>query len=477
MTASAIGGLVSKVGVPDSANDLKSYEYELVLHSIKQDLSAVQRRANTRVSVDWELLMQPGAPEEPRHILQGLVYVAKIKDVANTRGGAQVSQHRRVLAQQTYNMLVQELSDVLQRQEVQRGLRDLSARSNLDAERNKTFNATQVLTSKSGNTGLTLENDGTDASVRSHGTIDELADELLQLLDGSAFGEDVKKDNMYISNAGENDATNTQEKLETLRTQIQELSADAQLQEKISLTIDVLNIIQQYRNEELVVYEAGVKEYTSAVTSLKKQLNQLRGLTSQFSSDPEGDMLQLNSQIETTHEKYNLLVEQTRQKLTELKDFEENVDIDDEQVHRGNIEIWSTREEDGRIILTTLDTLFEKYNENDEKNNNLADEINQIITRLENIRVQRDKTLQIYDDSVDNYINALTHFKEKVVNLRGHKQEPTIQEPNIRITFIYEIYKKEVERTKDELASAKKLTKKQIQRVQQLQTPHIQRKD
>jgi hypothetical protein len=473
-TTSSIGEHVSEVGVPQNAQDLTTYKYQLVLHSIKQDLSAVlQRRANTPLNVDWEQLMHHEAPEEPRNILQGLVYVAKIKDVANTRGGAQVSQHRRVLAQQTYNMLVQELSDVLQGEEVQRRLRDLSARANLDAERNKTFDPMQVSTSQSGNTRITLNNDDTDASVNGYSRIDEIVQEMLQELDVHDFDGQVLQD---ISNARKNDETNTQKKLETLKTQNLELSADAQLKEKIHLTIDVLETIQRYRTREFERYDAGVKQYKNAVTLLEKKIIHLRSLTTQSKSDQDQNILQLDSQSKTIREEYKCLVQQTQQKLAELKDFEENVGIDDGQVHRDNIEISSTRENDGNIIQAIMQNLIKKHNELYGKDQNMADEINEMITRLEQIRVFRERQLKIYDESVAEYINALTHFKEKVVNLLGHKSQvshndkPTIQESHLTITQRYELYEKEVKKTKEELAKMKNSTEEQIQKVQQLET-------
>ena len=241
VTTSSIGELVSKVGVPQHAQDIDSYEYKLVLHSIKQDLGAVlQRQANTSVKVDLELLMDPRAPPEPKHILQGLVYVAKIKDVANTRGGAQVSQHRRVLAQQTYNMLVQELGDVLQGQAVQRRLRDLSARINLDLESKSPFSQAvhsnvwlpvvtasnsntnnntldSNLTDESSSTGPTIDDDGTNISVTSSSTIRDIEQEQRKVMDMTNKDEKVRAEMTKILEARKNDVNKTNKRLQILQ--------------------------------------------------------------------------------------------------------------------------------------------------------------------------------------------------------------------------------------------------------------------
>lgn len=104
---------ISYAGVPFSLSDFRRVEHALVCRTITQDLC----RLRPELAVPGESFhiaenLLSGESNQKK-VLQALMFVAKIRDVANTRGGAQVSQHRRVLAQQTYKMLVQELSFVM----------------------------------------------------------------------------------------------------------------------------------------------------------------------------------------------------------------------------------------------------------------------------------------------------------------------------------------------------------------------------
>lgn len=316
-TASAIGELVSTVGVPQHAEDLANYEYQLVLHSIKQDLSAVlQRQVSTSVDVDWQLLMHPGAPEEPKHILQGLVYVAKIKDVANTRGGAQVSQHRRVLAQQTYNMLVQELSDVLQRQEVQRTLRDLSAGANLELSNQ----LSQVLNSLSSTSQHVIKDDDTDKSVKSSSTIHSTVDEMLLELESMANNEPAFEKITNIADNIKDEITKALIDLEQLLSKI----TDTEPQTNVHSSIELLKDIQQTTIDQMDYYETSVQNVKERAFSLKTNLSGLKGYKSQ--SKPWDDLIfkKLDSEIGKVIREYEIVTNQTMTHLVELNQYKEN---------------------------------------------------------------------------------------------------------------------------------------------------------
>lgn len=291
MTASQIGELVSRVGVPQHAEDLVSYEYQLVLHSIKQDLSAVlQRQVNTSVDVGWELLMHPEAPEEPKHILQGLVYVAKIKDVANTRGGAQVSQHRRVLAQQTYNMLVQELSDVLQEQAVQRRLRDLATASDHRSQHNKWENRTVQSTvgpsawhtgmgqnmsnlsaSASNDTKIKSEDNWSErGSERGSSVVGSVLGELTSGLDPDHDDTTITQDQLEIEQARQHDEARIQEKIKMIQGNI--TGEDNAEQREMRKKLVKLKVVSEQRQEEFERYDNELKTHYENLTKLRKRI-------------------------------------------------------------------------------------------------------------------------------------------------------------------------------------------------------------
>lgn len=337
---SSIGSLVSKVGVPQNANDLAIGEYQLVLHSIKQDLRAVlQRQAPAHADVDLKVLMDPEAPQQLKDILQGLVYVAKIKDVANTRGGAQVSQHRRVLAQQTYNMLVQELGDVLQGPAVQRRLRDLSAGTKLDLQgnghRNETVHSnysfpaitdssskSDITSSESSSRASVMDDDDTAASVQSADPIDIVVIELLKFVDIEVDDQEVHQDIMQILKARDDDVNNTEKKMKNLKQGFDKCG-DILLQRDITSLIDFLRSIQTQRIYFLDNYDTDVKKHNTKVFSFKQEIYSLYRDKSSVISLRGKKLEQLDTRIEQANSDYKNAIKKTKTSLDNLKQFEE----------------------------------------------------------------------------------------------------------------------------------------------------------
>jgi predicted negative regulator of RcsB-dependent stress response len=330
---------VSFVGVPQNDQDLASDEYQLVLHSIKQDLRAVlQRQAPAHAEVDFKVLMHLEAPQQLKDILQGLVYVAKIKDVANTRGGAQVSQHRRVLAQQTYNMLVQELGDVLQGQAVQRSLRDLSAGTNLDLKGNSPRNETvqsnrwfpaitqstlqsDITNSKSSSTESVMDDDGTDASVQSSATVESILIQMLSVVDIEVDKPKVHQDIMEILKARNDDVNNTEKTLQNLRGRVDDFP-DELLQNEINSTIHRLQIIQKQRKEHLDSYDTFVEAHNKIVFFLKQEIYNLYHGRSTVMSLHDESIQELDSRITEAIFAYETLILKTKTSLDGLKQSE-----------------------------------------------------------------------------------------------------------------------------------------------------------
>jgi len=338
-TTSRSDSHVSFVGVPQNDQDLASDEYQLVLHSIKQDLRAVlQRQAPAHAEVDFKVLMHLEAPQQLKDILQGLVYVAKIKDVANTRGGAQVSQHRRVLAQQTYNMLVQELGDVLQGQAVQRSLRDLSAGTNLDLKGNSPRNETvqsnrwfpaitqstlqsDITNSKSSSTESVMDDDGTDASVQSSATVESILIQMLSVVDIEVDKPKVHQDIMEILKARNDDVNNTEKTLQNLRGRVDDFP-DELLQNEINSTIHRLQIIQKQRKEHLDSYDTFVEAHNKIVFFLKQEIYNLYHGRSTVMSLHDESIQELDSRITEAIFAYETLILKTKTSLDGLKQSE-----------------------------------------------------------------------------------------------------------------------------------------------------------
>lgn len=340
-TTSRIGSHVSPVGVLQNAQDLVSHEYQLVLHSIKQDLSAVlQRQANTSVIVDWELLMQPGAPHELKDILQGLVYVAKIKDVANTRGGAQVSQHRRVLAQQTYNMLVQELSDVLQGQEVQRSLRDLTTASDHRPRHNKSKDPTvesNVVLSTS-HTGMEQNMPTLDLSTfhnvksesddemsgRTSSIASSLAREMLPYLDENENGVKMQDEILEIQQQRARDDANTQEKIQNVRERLTQENDETETQ-KLNKKLLRLSIVLDNRKQKFDSFLKRTETYNHRVQELHERINKIRETRGRIQN--EDDPHKLITDIDFVKQEHGAVTEEIKNYFDFLRSEEERDEV------------------------------------------------------------------------------------------------------------------------------------------------------
>lgn len=343
-TTSSIGEHVSEVGVPQNAQDLTTYEYQLVLHSIKQDLSAVlQRRANTPLNVDWEQLMHHEAPEEPRNILQGLVYVARIKDVANTRGGAQVSQHRRVLAQQTYNMLVQELSDVLQGQDVQRGLRDLSAGTEHHPLRKNTLD--QAVQSNSATQGHTSQrtlstlpanvgqgmrksavNTATLGASQNEDTMSMRSDASVArsivreyIFDLDSIEVEMGQEMSKIAQKRVQDEEHTDAMIHTVKEQMKRDIAQTEKQE-LENKLSRLERISGLRTDFLASFDAEVEDKNQKIENLRARIRSI--------TDPVGnkhstsDCYELDFDIQAIKLDCRTIIKQTNDTLEEIREKE-----------------------------------------------------------------------------------------------------------------------------------------------------------
>ena len=312
-TTSSIGTSVSMIGVPQSAQDLATYEHQLVVQSIKQDLrAALQRQAPTHADVDLTVFMQHGAPRELKDILQGLVYVAKIKDVANTRGGAQVSQHRRVLAQQTYNMLVQELGDMLQGQAVQRKLRDLANASDHRSQHNKsedrTVQSTVGLSALPGGMGQNMPNLSASASndkeIKSEDDRSERGSERGSSVVGSVLGEltsgldpdyddkTITQDKLEIEQARQHDEARMQQKISMIQGNITE--EDNSEQRRMHQQLLKLNVVSDERKKEFERYDNEVKTHYENLTNFRKRIEEIKSTTGTVNSAQDIENLTLD---------------------------------------------------------------------------------------------------------------------------------------------------------------------------------------
>jgi hypothetical protein len=265
--------------------------------------------------------------------------VAKIKDVANTRGGAQVSQHRRVLAQQTYNMLVQELGDVLQGQAVQRRLRDLSAGTKLDLQgnghRNETVHSnysfpaitdssskSDITSSESSSRASVMDDDDTAASVQSADPIDIVVIELLKFVDIEVDDQEVHQDIMQILKARDDDVKNTEKKMKNLKQGFDKCG-DILLQREITSLIDFLRSIQTQRIYFLDNYDTDVKKHNTKVFSFKQEIYSLYRDKSSVISLRGKKLEQLDTRIEQANSDYKNAIKKTKTSLDNLKQFEE----------------------------------------------------------------------------------------------------------------------------------------------------------
>lgn len=96
--------LRSKVDLPQTVDDIEHDKNAIGV----RDVQRYMRRHLDPWRPDWlqDLFRNDKAVQQ---VIQGLLYVARIKDIGHTRGGAQVSQYRRALAQTTHRMLLRHL--------------------------------------------------------------------------------------------------------------------------------------------------------------------------------------------------------------------------------------------------------------------------------------------------------------------------------------------------------------------------------
>ena len=305
-TTSSIGTSVSMIGVPQSAQDLATYEHQLVVQSIKQDLrAALQRQAPTHADVDLTVFMQHGAPRELKDILQGLVYVAKIKDVANTRGGAQVSQHRRVLAQQTYNMLVQELGDMLQGQAVQSWLRAMQR----DMRELDTNTLSEVK----------RQNDD-EMSRRGSSVVSSLVGEYFHELDVEHNDVELQQNITEIEQAREQDDAKTQNQIQSTNESLNEES-DVTTTKNLYKRLRLLNNITEQRQQTLDSYANHVEKYNDEMQHLRKRINDIKETKGTLPT--EHDLYELETEIKKVNDEHRLFITTIKESLKYLREQDE----------------------------------------------------------------------------------------------------------------------------------------------------------
>lgn len=336
-TTSSIGRSVSIIGVPQSAQDLETYEHQLVVQSIKQDLrAALQRQAPTHADVDLKVFMQHGAPRELKDILQGLVYVAKIKDVANTRGGAQVSQHRRVLAQQTYNMLVQELGDMLQGQAVQSWLRALTTVSDTRPGRNNPKNQAvqsnaELSTLHGGmkrdmpeldtNTLSQVKRQNDDEmSRRGSSVVSSLVGEYMYDLDVEQSDVELKQNITEIEQAREQDDAKTQNQIQSTNESLNEES-DVTKTKNLNQRLRLLNNITEQRQQTLERYANHVEKYNYEIQHLRKRINDIKETKGTLQT--EVDLYELETEIKKVNDEHRLFITTIKESLKYLREKDE----------------------------------------------------------------------------------------------------------------------------------------------------------
>lgn len=103
-------GLRSSVGMPATCADLAKPEHGIPLRDIK----CYVQQAAPDAQQDWlQACFADGCTHPARQVVQALLHIARIKDIANTRGGAQVSQYRRALVSTSHDMLLQHLAHLV----------------------------------------------------------------------------------------------------------------------------------------------------------------------------------------------------------------------------------------------------------------------------------------------------------------------------------------------------------------------------
>ena len=96
--------------MPANCADLAKPEHGIPLRDIK----CYVQQAAPDAQQDWlEACFVDGCTHPARQVVQALLHIARIKDIANTRGGAQVSQYRRALVSTSHDMLLQHLAHLV----------------------------------------------------------------------------------------------------------------------------------------------------------------------------------------------------------------------------------------------------------------------------------------------------------------------------------------------------------------------------
>ena len=96
--------------MPVTSADLARPEHGIPLRDIK----CYVQQAAPDAQRDWlDACFKDGCTHPARQVVQALLHIARIKDIANTRGGAQVSQYRRALVSTSHDMLLQHLAHLV----------------------------------------------------------------------------------------------------------------------------------------------------------------------------------------------------------------------------------------------------------------------------------------------------------------------------------------------------------------------------
>lgn len=280
-TQDPIHSHLSFIGVPNSAQDLEDDQYALVLRSIEQDLrTSLARHAPAPPHVAFAQLMHADAPKEPRDVLQALVYVARIKDIANTRGGAQVSQHRRVLAQQTYKMLVQELGDVLQSTAVQSKLRDMSTRTHLQRQAQAAKVPGVINKRDTPNTSMKTEagthsNQTTETPQIVSSVVQEVVLDLIETLEMEDEPDALTSQLQALRTRFENEVKAKEKRIDELGKKLSNLN-DNEMASEASKDLENSTETLRKINEAKINYEDYVKPCNLRLTYLAQALSRAR---------------------------------------------------------------------------------------------------------------------------------------------------------------------------------------------------------
>ena len=242
-------------------------------------------------------------------------------------------------------MLVQELGDVLQGQAVQRSLRDLNAGTklnagtNLDAQGNRRLDevvqsnvvlpgpAHSALNSHVPNFDLSttaseIDDDDTNASVKSSSTTDTILHEFLKDIEIDVSNAVVKHERNEVYNDGDKDVANTDRTLKNIDKRLKQVE-DTQLQKKIISMKQNLQSIQIQRKEHLYYYCRYVQQYKDQVPSLKLKIRNLQSSTNTATRMDDADTQVLDNEIQTRNLEYSAMIQKTKTLLDDLRQLEQ----------------------------------------------------------------------------------------------------------------------------------------------------------